>query len=196
MKNKLRVVVPTKWSAITLSKWLKLQEDIEIYKEDENALYDILFLHLCNLTPDMVKQIDVDTIEKIKIDINNFMMSTQCELQNIIRIKGSRYGFEPNLSKMSYGAYLDLTSFGSLGIDKNWSKIMSILYRPVKFQKFSGLYEIEEYTGDEDHTIFEEVGMDVHFGALFFFKTIMSQLCDDTLNSLIPKILKPLHNTQ
>lgn len=186
----MKIEVPTKWSAINLTTYLKLQEDLKIYKDDEQATFACLLNNLCGIEPTMIPLINNDIIFKINSDLTNFMINTECDLQKIIKINGKKYGFEPDLSTMSYGAYLDITSYGDITIDKNWNKIMSILYRPVVKLKRSGLYTIKPYTGNEDPNIFNEVGMDIHFGAIFFFINISKQLLENTLNCLIPKMLK------
>jgi hypothetical protein len=85
-----------------------------------------------------------------------------------VTIDGVEYGFEPNLSQMQYGAYLDITRNDTITIDENWAKIMSILYRPV-VRKKGEMYEIERYDGKIDAEKWLDVGMDIHFGTLFFF---------------------------
>ena len=46
------------------------------------------------------------------------------------------------------------------------------------------MYEIETYKGLEKSEKFLEVGMDVHFGCLFFFLNLQMDLMKDTRNSL------------
>ena len=60
---------------------------------------------------------------------------------------------------------------------------MSILYRPV-VKKQGDMYAIEPYSGTLNPKPFLEVGMDVHFGALFFLLGLSTDLLSDTLNSL------------
>jgi len=81
---------------------------------------------------------------------------------------------------ISYGAYLDITKYDTLGIDTNWAKIMSILYRPV-IRKKKERYEISSYQGEIDDELFLDVGMDVHFGAWFFFINLQMDLLNYTL---------------
>jgi hypothetical protein len=93
------------------------------------------------------------------------------------------YGFEPNLSNMAYGAYVDISKYETIGVDEKWAEIMSILYRPVT-KKTGALYDTKTYDGVLYPEKFMEVGMDVHFGALFFFKNLLVDLQKDTLSSL------------
>ena len=84
---------------------------------------------------------------------------------------------------MEYGAYLDITKFGDLTINKDWAKVMSILYRPIE-KKSGKVYSIKKYDAKIDDTLFLDVTMDVHFGVQSFFFRISNQLLKDTLNYL------------
>lgn len=184
MKQQIKIEVPTQWSAVTLKKYLGLRRDLETYKDDENAVVACLFHHLCDFPADYIGKLDLDTYINIKNDITSFFNNTNLPLQKFITIDGKEYGFEPNLSSMSYGAYVDISQYESLSIDEKWADIMSILYRPI-VKKTGKLYEIEPYSGKIDGTPFMELGMDIHFGTVFFFKTLLMDLQRDIQKSLI-----------
>lgn len=189
--KKLKINVPTSWEGITLEKFLIIKQELESYVDDEEASLAILLFHLCGIKPEYISKIDSETIMSIKKDLFDFMMNTKCELQNTIKINGKWYGLEPNLSKMSYGAYLDIVSYNDITINSDWNKIMSILYRPiVKHSYFTGIYSIEEYTGKEDYKIFDKVSMDIHYGVLFFFVDLSTDLSNYILKSLTPKTME------
>lgn len=183
MKKEITIVVPNDYSAITLRKYLRLQKDLEIYKDDEDAVTATLFYHLCNVEPGIMSKIDAETFIKIKEQLYSFLAKDDFKLERFVTINGVEYGFEPNLSQMAYGAYVDIAKYKELKIDNNWHKIMAILYRPVT-KKVGKLYEIEEYTGKEDADIWKEVNMNVHFGTLFFFINLSKDLLSFTLKSL------------
>lgn len=184
MKKEIEIKVPTGWSAVNLTTYLKLQKDLEVYKDEEGAVNAVLFHHLCGLPVELISKLDIDTYSKIKTDLAGFMNSTEHELQRIITIDGIEYGFEPNLSQMSYGAYVDISKYETLNIDDKWSDIMSILYRPV-VKKQGKLYDIQSYTGNIDGEKFTHLGMDIHFGTLFFFKSLLEDLLKDIQKSLM-----------
>lgn len=179
----LELTVPTKWSAVTLEKYLDLQRDVKIYGEEQDGYVACLMHHLCGLSPEYLHQIDTETFASIKNDLIGFMGNTELPLQRIIDIDGVKYGFEPNLSKMAYGAYLDITKYDTFTIDENWAKIMAILYRPVS-GKVGELYTLRAYTGMESHEPFLKLGMHIHFGALFFFLHLSKELPNSILKSL------------
>jgi hypothetical protein len=184
MKQEIKITVPTKWSAITLRKYLDLQRDLKVYGETEEGYVACLLHHLCGFNVEYVTQLDTETFTNIKNDIVGFMGKTDLPLQKFIQINGVEYGIEPNLSKMAYGAYLDIAKYDTFTIDENWAKIMSILYRPV-ISKTGKLYEIKTYDGYIDEHKLLDVPMDVHFGALFFFVRLLTDLPNSIQKSLM-----------
>ena len=183
MKQKINIKVPTEWSAITLRQYLKLLEDLKTYGDSDEGYAAALLHNLCEFPPKYLYSMEASVLSKIKSDIVNFMNKTDLPLQRFINIGGTEYGFEPNLSNISYGAYLDISKWDTFQIDANWGKIMSVLYRPIQ-HKSAGLYEIKGYTGYGDDDAFLDVTMDIHFGALFFFVRLLTGLPNATLNCL------------
>jgi len=182
MKKEIQITVPKDWSAVTLEKYLVLQKDLKVYGESNEGMIACLFHHLCGFDPKYLNSLDTEVFMNMKRDIESFIANTDLPLQKFINIDGIEYGFEPNLSKMSYGAYLDVTKHENLSIDDNWAEVMSILYRPVKLKQWQ-LYEIEPYDGITDKEKFLKVTMDVHFGTLFFFINLLKDLLNSTLKS-------------
>ena len=191
MKKEIEITVPTDYSAVSLKKYLKIQEDLETYKDDKEAQDAFLLYNIIGLTPEVIIKLDSDTITSIKKDLYAFLGKTDFELQKFVTIDGVKYGFEPNLSKMAYGAYLDLSSYQNIALDKNWASIMNILYRPVTKTK-GALYSIEPYSNDkqDNKDKWLDVNMDIHFGTFFFFNRILKELTKDTLKSLREEALE------
>jgi hypothetical protein len=168
MKQEIEIIVPTKWSAVTLRQYLQLKRDLEVYKDNEPAVVAALFYHLCGMNAEYVHKLDVETYTKIQNDLTTFFNDTNLPLQKRIKIGGVEYGFEPNLSNMAYGAYVDLGKYETLQIDEKWPEIMSILYRPIT-KKIGESYQIKGYDAVIDGEKFLDIPMDVHFGAISFF---------------------------
>jgi hypothetical protein len=185
MSKEIEINVPNDFSAITLKQYVQLQKDLDNHKDDTEAQDAYLVYNLTGLTPDMVKELDTELIGNIRKDLTKLLQKTDYELQRRITIDGVEYGFEPNLSTMPYGAYLDISKFENVQLDDNWPTILSILYRPIKKKK-GALYEIKKYNGVEpwDEDKWWEVGMDFHFGCFFFFIRLYKDLVKGTLNSL------------
>lgn len=179
----IKINVPTNWSGITLKEYLAFQKDVSIYGEEESGYMACLLHHFCKVGTNVMTQLETDLYLNIKNDLVSFIGNTELPLQKFVKINGKEYGFEPNLSKIAYGAYLDITKYDTLTIDENWAKIMSILYRPVN-RKMAALYTIEPYKGVVDDELFLDVPMDVHFGALHFFLSLLEGLPPVIQNSL------------
>lgn len=186
MKKEVKIVVPTDWSAVTLKKYLELKGDMKAYEDDKDAIVACMFTHLCDFPADYIKGLKHDVYNSIVNDLVNFLNKIDYPLQQTIDIDGVEYGFEPNLSQMAYGAYVDITKYESINVDDSWAEIMSILYRPVE-SKVGKLYSIVPYTGNIDKEKFLNVSMDVQFGAVFFFKTLLTDLYNDILSSLMDR---------
>jgi hypothetical protein len=182
MIKEIELKIPTSYEDISLQRWLALQTDLKNYSDDDNAVTAVMFLHLCGLEPTYLKNISIDDYAMIKSELESFISNTDLPLQRIITIDGKEYGFEPNLSQMSYGAYADITSYKQLTIDENWAKIMDILYRPI-VKKKGEMYSIEPYRGEINPDKWLSVGMHIHFGALFFFVNLLMDLLKGILKS-------------
>jgi hypothetical protein len=183
MKQEIKIEVPTKWSAVTLKQYLALRKDLDTYAGEEEAITACLFHHLCKFPLEYIQQLNIDTYIAIKKDLINFFNNIDMPLQKFITIDGVEYGFEPDLSRMAYGAYVDISKYETFEINEKWAEIMSILYRPL-IKTTGKLYDIKAYDGNIDGEKFMDVPMDVHFGTLFFLKTLLKDLLKDTQKSL------------
>lgn len=190
MVKEIEIKIPTSYADISLKKWLALQKDIESYKDNDEAVGAVMMYHLCGLDANYLKSIPIDSYNIIRDELNNFIGNVELPLKRFVTIDGVEYGFEPNLSKMAYGAYADISKFNTIAIDDNWAKIMNILFRPVKHKK-GEMYSIESYKGDDKWQKWLDVPMDVHFGALFFLLNLQIELLNFTLNYLKEEELPP-----
>jgi hypothetical protein len=186
----IKINVPQNWSGITLREYLKFQKDLKVYAEEEAGYMACILHHFCKIPVDLIGNLPTDVYVNIKTDLVEFIGNTEHPLQRTIKVNDTHYGFEPNLSKIAYGAYLDITKYDTLTIDDNWAKIMSILYRPIT-KKVLNSYTIEPYRGIIDEETFMDVTMDVHFGALHFFFHLSEDLVNDILKSLKVETLPP-----
>ena len=191
MKKTIQVEALTDWKDVTLRKYLEMTKEIDSYKDDEEAMTTLMLHHLAGIPYDVIPNISAESYNLLKNKLSKFMTPEETELQRFITIDGVEYGFEPNLSKMTYGAYADISKYDTLTIDKNWAKIMSILYRPVVKKDKLDLYQIKQYDGNIEEDKWLNITMDIHFGCLFFFINLQMDLLKDTLKSLTEMELPP-----
>jgi hypothetical protein len=189
MNKQLTLTIPTDWNGISLKTYLALQKELTNYGDDEEAMVAIMLQTLCGLDAKYLKGLAINDYHMLRNELGTFINKVDHELIPIVEWKGVKYGFEPNLSQMSYGSYLDISKYDTLAIDDNWVKIMNILYRPIT-QRTGEMYSIEPYTAEIDNTAeISQWGMDIHFGALFFFLHLSTDLVTS-----IPNFLKELDN--
>lgn len=182
--------IPQSYGDISLKKWLELQKEMENYSDNEEAVNALILFHLCGLPVEDASKIDIQSYQAIINDLNQFLNKTELDLIRFVTIDGKEYGFEPNLSNMSYGSFVDVTAFETFTIDKNWPKIMNILYREVE-SKVGDTYTIKPYVAKDDWQKWMDVGMDVHLGALFFFVHLSQDLMSFILKSTMETELPP-----
>jgi hypothetical protein len=183
MKKTIEITMPEGWSDITLSKYLDLMKELENYKDNEDASTAVMLYKLCGIEPSLLSNVSKQSYNQLRAELTQFLEPKELPLQRFVWIDGVEYGFEPNLSNIAYGAYLDISKYDKITIDTNWPKIMAILYRPI-VSKSGKLYEIKEYTGMEDDTIFLKTTMDINFGCIGFFLHLSKDLALYTLKSL------------
>ena len=185
MKKEISINVPTSFSAVKMRDYLEFQKDLENYGDDgDEAVIAVTLHHLSKIDPKWIRQIPTEIYNKIKGDVNKLLKNEEYPLKRIIKVGDKEYGFEPDLNQMDYGLYSDISSYKELTISKDWAEIMSMLYRPIT-NKLGNQYQIEDYKGKVDSEPFMDITMDIHFGALFFLKTLQEHLLKTTLNSLM-----------
>ena len=190
MIKQIEISIPQSYEDITLRKYLALQKELKNYEDNEEAQAAVLVTYLCGIDSDDLIGLGRADYVNISAEISNWIGNTTYPLQQFIWIDGVEYGLEPNLSNMSYGAYADITQYDTITIDDNWAKIMSILYRPVT-KRVRDTYEIERYAGRIDSDKFLDVSMDKHFGTLFFFVHLSTDLVKSILNSTKEAVTQP-----
>ena len=124
MKQTIKVLALTEWKDVTLKKYLEMMADIEAYKEDEEAVTALMLHHLAGIPYEELTNVSAESYNILKQKISKFLKTEDMPLEKFVTINGKEYGFEPNLSKMTYGAYADITRYETISVDTNWKNIM------------------------------------------------------------------------
>jgi len=135
----------SKWSDVTLEKWLKLIDYNNGTKSSE-ALNTVA--ELSNIPKKLIKELELKDIAAIMSAVSELQQKQDSSLKRIIEIEGKRYGFHPNLEEITLGEWSDLETMFANGMESNLPEIMSILYRPVTDETSNGIYTIEAYDGN------------------------------------------------
>ena len=175
MIKEIQISIPQSYEDVTLRDYLRLQKEIKNYEDNEEAQTAILVTYLCDLSLEYLSKLSTEDFRMIAGELGKWLNNIEYDLQKIVHIDGKEYGFEPNLSAMSYGAYSDITAYETLQIDDNWAKIMSILYRPIT-KKVRDTYEIIPYNGNIEEEKWLDMPMSIHFGVFFYLLGLLADL--------------------
>lgn len=170
-------------SDVTVKQYRQLAE-IDLKTETTEWLAEAVSI-LCNLDKELVAKLTVEELDKIGAVVNRIgdISQNNQELQKAIDYKGMRYGFHPNLSKLTVGEFADLETYCDGGFFDNLNEIIGILYRPI-VEEAGGFYTIEDYTGEVLPNFWDELTMDVVLGATNFFLSIAETLTKGSVSYL------------
>lgn len=186
MEQKFEIVVPETWADVTLGRYMTFIKALKPYEGSEE--YDKVFLekaaaHFCDLSQEALMQLPIETFNGIIGYLKElFESGLNLPLIKDFEMGSTKYGFIPKLDEMTYGEYLDLTTYFK-EMWPNMPTIMSVLYRPVVQEDVRG-YRIAEYKGtDEDaEELFNHfLTMDIVWGAIGFFHYLQKDLLNATL---------------
>ena len=176
MNNEIKISIPTSWEDI------KLKDFQRYYKIEEPTSNDMLEVFL-GLNSNHIRTLEAGSVNELIQSVSSVLSLPTEHLKLIHRV--DNYGLIPNMDKMSYGEYLDLTEW--LKDWDNMNMAMEVLYREVIEEKTNkkGLnqYLIEKYDTDKvDGIRGGEMTMDVVFSVVFFFQILTEQLLIHTPN--------------
>jgi len=177
----VEITIPEGWEDIKLGQFMEYMRSLKPYEgtpEYEVVRYEKAINHFCNIDTGMLRKLPLDDYNVILAEmIRLFQQEGQLPLIKHFVIGSTKYGFMPSLDEMSYGEYLDLSTY-SKDLWPNAPTVMSILYRPVT-KELNSKYEIESYQGtNEDmETLFKSaLTMDIVWGAIGFFTLLSKDL--------------------
>ena len=186
----LELKVPQKLQAIKLRQY---QEYLKIQKENEDAEDAANFLNskciqiFCGLTLKESYNLPVKMFDGVLQQIGK-CFEEPTPLIKEFSMTGSNgvevsFGMIPSLDEMTFGEYVDLENFMSDW--DNMHKAMSVLYRPITFNK-NGKYLIEDYDGTDKYwEVMKDAPVNVALGAMVFFYRLGKKLCKYTMDYLL-----------
>ena len=179
----MKITVPDSLADITVKQYKELAE-IK-HDQDSNEWIIEAVCVLCQIEKSIVEKLTINELAQIAEIIKklNDEDHNNQPLKQKIKYKGKRYGFHPNLSKLTVGEFADLESYCADGFFTNINQILGILYRPIA-REGGDFYTIEEYTGDHFPNYWDELKMDVVLGAVNFFLSIGVSLTNGLANYL------------
>ena len=144
-REQIQVIVPTDWKDITIAEY---QRYLQLAKTKRKTKDDEIIAMFCKVDKDLIKKVKLKD-KKVLVDkINKFVNSkNETSLEKRIKFKGKKYGFIPNLSKITTGEFVDIEEYGK-DININLHRIMSVLYREVD-RESGKYYSVKPYDPDE-----------------------------------------------
>jgi len=164
----MKVIVPESLKDITLGQYQRYQIELDASKNrpDQLEYLNIKKIEVfCNLSQSEVYNIQLGDVYSIseKIDL---ILEEQPQRVEKFTLNGIKFGFVPELDKLSYGEFLDLNS--NISEWETMQIAMGVIYRPIK-NEVAGLYNVEEYKGDKYHKILKDMPLDAVIGSMVFF---------------------------
>ena len=179
--------LPTSWSEVSLGQYSKLMTALE---NDEAAEIESIIKTLEALVGISTSQLTKVPLKYLKMAYAELSALTSTmpntELNRIIDVEGTAYGFIPDFDALTFGEFCDLDNY----LQDSWNnldKIMAVLFRKV-VARDGDKYSIEEYNLKdikERRELFNRsLSIDVVYGALVFFCNIGSKHIKTMLLSL------------
>jgi|TARA_R100000084_G_scaffold100024_1_gene54601 hypothetical protein len=177
----MELIVPNSMADITVKQYREMS-NIDLKQSETECMTQSICI-LCNIDRVIVEMLTLDELDKIGKVINKITDPDQNnqELQKKIEYKGKRYGFHPNLSKLTVGEFADLEMYCNGGYFENLNGIIGILYRPI-VEEGGDFYTIEDYDAVVLPNYWDDLKMDVVLGATNFFLSIGESLTNGLVN--------------
>ena len=135
----------SKWSDVTLEKWLKL---IEFSSKSKTKEARETIAALSDIPKKLIDELSLRDVAVMMGKISELQQEQDSSLKKIIEVDGKEYGFHPDLDDITLGEYADLETILKNDVEKNLPEAMAILYRPVTEKGENGVYTIAAYDGN------------------------------------------------
>lgn len=163
----MKVNIPETLNDIKLSTWQKYHELVK----DKDPASDFVRRKTLSIFYGIneYQLMKVKDITKL-IDELNAVFNQKPELTQRFEFNGVEYGLIPNFDDITFAELTDLDLYVE---EKDYHKLMSILYRPI-VRTFGKTYEIKPYNGSNDKL--KDMPYGIVLGVLDFFLRIGEQL--------------------
>ena len=169
---KVKLTVPTSLSEIRLKDYVRFMNVVK-GSNDAEFINQKMVECFCGIDLKDVAKISLSDLDELVIHFNK-LFETKGKFKEKFVLNGLKYGFIPNLDKITNGEYMDIDS--NISDVNNYHILIGIMYRKITGE-FKYKYEIEEYDSDNiDFEIFKDVTLDIVLPALVFFYHLGTEL--------------------
>ena len=135
----------SKWSDVTLDKWVKL---IKFSSKNKAVEAKETIALLSDIPKKLIDELALRDVAVMMQKVSELQREQNSSFKRIIQVNGKEYGFHPNLDDITLGEYADIETFIKDNIEQNLPNVMAILYRPITEKGENGVYNIAAYDGN------------------------------------------------
>ena len=178
---KVKLTIPTSLSEIRLKDYVRFMNVVK-GSNDTEFINQKMVECFCGIDLKDVAKISLSDLDGL-VEHFNKLFETKGEFKEKFVLNGLKYGFIPNLDKITNGEYMDIDS--NISDVNNYHILIGIMYRRITGE-FKNKYEIEDYDSDKiDFEIFKDVTLDIVLPALVFFYHLGTELL-----TVLPRFLE------
>ena len=201
MTQEIEIIVPEAWEDVKLSQYIAYMKALKPYQGTEEyatVMYEKAINHFCDLSTDMLRKLPMENYNGIMHHMKElFAEGEQLPVVKKFVVGDTTYGFIPNLDSMTYGEYLDLSTY-SKDLWANLPTFLSIIYRPIIKTK-GDTYEVKPHNGTDQDVIdlfTVALTMDIVWGAIGFFTALQKDLWKGMATYSVQMLEKMKTNSQ
>ena len=163
---KKTITIPENLYDITVDQYLQIKA---IPEGDEMEQVVRTICILCHLERAEVMAMEQKDIQHIGGVIGGILdkYDEDYPVERIIELD-QRYGFHPNLSRVTVAEFADIETLCKDSFDTHLPQVMGILYRPI-VEEHGEFYRIADYDGEDRSEFFKEMKLAHALGAAAFF---------------------------
>ena len=163
---KKTITIPENLYDITVDQYLQVKA---IPEGDEMEQVVRTICILCHLERAEVMAMEQKDIQHIGGVIGGILdkYDEEYPVERIIELD-QRYGFHPNLSRVTVAEFADIETLCKDSFDTHLPQVMGILYRPI-VEEHGEFYRIADYDGEDRSEFFKEMKLAHALGAAAFF---------------------------
>ena len=162
---KVKLTVPTSLSEIKLKDYVRFMNVVK-GSNDAEFINQKMVECFCGIDLKDVAKISLSDLDSL-VDHFNKLFESKGKFIERFTFRDKKYGFIPNLDKITNGEYMDIDS--NISDVNNYHILMGIMYRPI-VSTYKHKYDIEPYNPDNiNFDEFKELTLDIVLPALVFF---------------------------
>lgn len=172
------------WSDIKVGQYqeiMMIETDSQITKFIESVAI------ILDIDPADIRKMSFSEYDDLRASMGFLSKEPESVIENIIEIKGKKYGLIPDFDTIDAGTFIDAEQFKEDPI-KNLHYVLALIYRPVISQDEDGEYKIEEHKVEgfekRANLFRDEVSIENVLGSVLFFSLKEMNLLISLVDSL------------